>query len=128
MKYIYFCVKGHLNASRIFNLKGISIFNLKMMERVRSLVRCSFDRNAVLDLLRSRGMEEHCSWEGQEAFVQTVLHDQVLKKFPVLAQYKARLLRAYLDDVTQRAESEVYKHKKRKVYLVCLIITEKVDN
>lgn len=78
-----------------------------VIERVRSLVRCCFDRTAVLELLRSR--PNHSLWEGQDEFVQQVLLDPVLKRFPVLPQYKARLLRAYLDDVTQNSEAEVHE-------------------
>jgi hypothetical protein len=88
-----------------------------LMLCVRSLFRCSFDRNAVLDLLRSRGAA-HCSWDGQECFVRVVLKDDVLKRFPVLMQYKARLLRAYLDDVTRDAECEVHEDLLSEYLLV----------
>ena len=77
--------------------------------RVRSYVRCAYDRGAVMELLRGRGEAEHASWDGQDAFVRQVLQDPVLRQYPVALQYKARLLKAYLDDVTRSPESEVHE-------------------
>ncbi len=79
------------------------------MRSVRTLVRCAYDRNAVLQLLRGRGDFRHTSWDGQDVFVQVVLRDTVLAQYPVLAQYKARLLKAYLDDITKAADGEVHE-------------------
>lgn len=70
--------------------------------KVRTLYRCTFDREAVMSLLRSR--DNHVSWEGQQSFVEIVLRDPVVQKFPVLKQYRARLLKAYLDDVNRAFE------------------------
>lgn len=70
------------------------------MERVRRLYRCGYDREGVLELLRSRG-DRHVSWEGQDEFVRWVLEDEVQQRYPGLRQYKARLLKHYLEDVTR---------------------------
>ncbi len=80
-----------------------------VLTRVRSYVRCAYDRGAVMELLRGRGEAEHASLVGQDAFVRSVLQDDVLRRFPVALQYKARLLKAYLDDVTRRADAEVHE-------------------
>ena len=77
------------------------------MEEVRRCVRCGLDRHAVLARLRLLA-PPHTAWEQQEAFVRSVLADEVQRRFPGLAQYRARLLKMYLDDVTA-AGGEVHE-------------------
>jgi predicted nicotinamide N-methyase len=89
-----------------------------VLVRVRSYVRCAYDRGAVMELLRGRGEAEHSSWDGQDAFVRTVLQDEVLRQFPVALQYKARLLKAYLDDVTRNSAAEVHEELLSQYLLI----------
>lgn len=50
------------------------------------------------------------SWDGQNDFVTVVLQDEILRKYPVLPQYLARLLKAYLEDLSSRdCDCEVHE-------------------
>ena len=88
------------------------------MEEVRRCVRCGLDRHAVLGLLRAL-CPPHTGWEQQEAFVRSVLEDEVQCRFPGLAQYRARLLKMYLDDVT--AEGGEVHEELLSAYLQVLV-------
>lgn len=95
----------HVRSVRIYVVWVIFMNNNnnEVILKVRSWYRCCFDVVETYSKLKTRF--NHLSFDGQTEFVDLILKDTISRdKYPIRKDYKTKMLKFYLDDVSKANE------------------------